>query len=97
MKLVFALLLLPSVLFGACRSGCFDYRGTCTCEIQPNKADEKDFVKPSDEKPPKNVQPCWQTGLCTVVDAPNMASEDAKWDAEKLAADREGKRSAGIE
>jgi hypothetical protein len=50
----------------------------------------------SDEKPPSDKMPSYQREGITVIDAPNMAAEDTKADQEKIQADAQGKKSAGI-
>lgn len=50
----------------------------------------------SDEKPPRDKMPSWQREGVTVVDRPSTSDSDAKADLEKVSADKEGKRTAGI-
>lgn len=50
----------------------------------------------SNEKPPKDKMPSWQREGITVIDAPAMTTADEKEDLDKLNADKEGKRAAGL-
>jgi len=76
-----------------CGKGQYVYRNECIDDIQPEIAQP---VKPSDEKPPTDKMPSYQREGVTVVDAPNMAFEDSKADAEKRQAEADGKQMAGI-
>lgn len=76
-----------------CAPGSYVYKDGCEIDIQPEIAKP---VQPSDERPPSDRMPSYQRSDVMVVDAPNMADEDAKADAEKVNADRIGKKSAGI-
>jgi len=77
----------------ACPTGSYEYRGDCVVDIKPITAAP---VKPSDEKPPTDKMPSYQREGVQIVDAPNMAFDDAKRDAEVRSADAEGKKAAGI-
>ena len=77
----------------ACGKNEYEYNGECVVDIKPITPDP---VKPSDEKPPEDKMPSYQREGITVIDAPNMATQDAKDDQEKLDADKEGKQRAGI-
>ena len=94
MKTVFILLFAVAVASAKeCGPGSYEYRGECQADIQPEIATP---VQPSDEKPPTDKMPSYQREGVTVVDAPNMAFEDSKADAEKRQADADGKQLAGI-
>lgn len=92
MKWIIVLLLVP-VVAGACPKGSSPYKDTCVYDLEPNIAPP---VQPSDEKVPDDKMPSYQREGISIVDAPNMAYEDAKADQAKLDADKQGKKSAGI-
>lgn len=94
MKILLVLLLLPvSAQAVNCGKDAYEYRGECVADIKPITAEP---VKPSDEKPPEDKMPSYQREGIQIINAPNMAEEDAKADAEKRSADEQGKQSAGI-
>jgi hypothetical protein len=90
----FIVLLAVPVSAVACPKGSFEYNGECAVDIQPITAEA---VKPSDEKPPSDKMPSYQREGIKVIDAPNMAFEDAKADQDKRDADLDGKKAAGIQ
>ena len=87
-----------------CGPGCYPFRlenhkkevEVCACDAKP--AFEKDFkaVVPSNEKPPKSGMPSWQADGIKVIEERNLDKQDAKEDQEKIDADAEGKRRAGL-
>ncbi len=81
-----------AVVFG-CPSGCSPYKDTCACDIPPIKAVP---VEPSNEKPPQEKMPSYERPGVTVLDAPALASDEEKAEREKRAADRAGKKAAGL-
>jgi hypothetical protein len=85
--LIVILLLVPTVAL-ACQDGFVptDVEGVCVEVPKP--------VQPSDEKPPTDKH--LDDYRPDVVTAPNMADQDAKADAEKAEADKEGKAAAGV-
>lgn len=90
---VAGLLFVPVTAFAACPAGTTPYKDTCVYDLVPNIAPS---VLPSDEKPPSDKMPSYQREGVVIVDAPNMAEQDAKADREKLEADAEGKKRARI-
>ena len=94
MKTLLLVLLLSAPAFAVtCEKGCYEYRDECACDIPVITAPP---VQPSDEKPPEGKMPSWQREGIQVMDAKNMAYEDAKADDEKREADEQGKKAAGI-
>lgn len=88
------MLLFVSPAVNACQKGFkpTDVAGVCV-EVDQNEVNPS-WV--SSEKPPKSGMPSWQAAGTVLVNAPSMADSDAKADAEKVNADKEGKRTAGI-
>jgi len=78
----------------ACQVGYVPSDTPGVCVERPNEATNPAWV--SDEKPPEDKMPSYQREGVTVVDAPSMADQDAKADREKIEADQQGKKSAGI-
>lgn len=93
MKYLLIVLLLVPVSLVACPKGSYEYNGGCEMDIQPQQAPS---VKPSEERPPSDKMPSYQREGVKVIDVPNMAGEDAKLDREKVEADRDGKKAAGL-
>ena len=89
---VLAWLALPFLL--ACDKPCEEMGGVCACDETPEVAVQTDF--PSAEKPPTDKMPSYQReGI--VADMPqSMAAQDAKMDQERDAADKQGKKAAGL-
>lgn len=98
MKTWVLVMLLSSVAFASCPKGYTQYEGVCAGEAQPVDSGMflADTVKPSDEKPPRNVQPPWETGEIHADTPPSQIADDEKQDAEKTEALAEGKKAAGI-
>lgn len=98
MKILIVVVFLASPSFAElkCPKRSFDWRGTCTADIQPEKIPASAMVQPSDEEPPRNPQPEWETGKVKVIDAPNLLFEDQEWDRSRAEADRQGKEAAGL-
>lgn len=92
-RLAVLMLLVVPVSALSCPKGSYEYQGECVLDLKPITADP---VKPSDELPPSDKMPSWQREGVHLIDAPNMAQDDAKQDQEKLEADRQGKKAAGI-
>jgi hypothetical protein len=92
MKWIAVLLFVPAVSV-ACQKGYVptDVPGVCQ---ETGVEEHPKWI--SDEKPPENKMPSYQREGITVIDAPNMAVEDEKQDAEKRAADAQGKKAAGL-
>lgn len=88
-----ALSLLVPVTAVACPKGSYEYRGGCVVDIQPISGTA---VQPSDEKPPDDKMPSYQREGITVIDAPSTSAADAQSDRDKVDADTEGKKSAGL-
>lgn len=94
--LLAVLLLLPTLAVAkSCPAGTTPYKDACVQDdAQPYLAEA---VKPSDEKVPDDKMPSYQReGISISTTVTNMAAADEKADAEKRAADAEGKRAAGI-
>lgn len=88
------LLLLLNVSAWACKSGYVptDVPGVC----QEGFFTKTDPAIVSDEKPPTDKMPSWQREGVIVVDRPRMAAQDEEDDLKKAAADKEGKKRAGL-
>lgn len=69
-----------------------DVYGVC---IEINQ-DEVNPMWVSDEPPPQEKMPSYQREGVTIVNAPNMAAEDERMDKERLDAEQEGRKRAGI-
>ena len=89
--IVLAFLMFVAVILFACPNGCTEIASdTCACEATEEKAPA---VQPSDEEPPSHG------GVSIAVHAdtpPSLAGQDAKEDAERQAADDQGKAAAGL-
>jgi len=79
----------------ACGTGCFEYNGSCACDSAPEKSVTPEVV-PSDEKPPRSGIPSWQDPTIKASEPQSLIYQDSKSDADKKAADVEGKKAAGI-
>jgi hypothetical protein len=93
MKWIVLTLLVPGVALAVCSKGQSEWRGECVVDLVPLGAPA---VKPSDEVPPSDKMPSYQREGIQVVDAPNMATEDERLDREKIEAEKDGKKAAGI-
>ena len=80
----------------ACGSGCFEYQGSCACDQRPAVEPEA-YAQPSDEKPPRSGMPSWQDPSVKVDDPKSLIYQDAKADQDRVQAETEGKRAAGIQ
>jgi cytochrome b subunit of formate dehydrogenase len=87
-------LLFPRIAHAACKDGYVKTDVEGVCMAQPVTKTNPEWV--SDEKPPTDKMPSWQREGIHVVEAPNMAYEDAKMDQERRDADAAGKKAAGI-
>lgn len=87
------LFLLAMPAWSACGPGCFEFRDGCACDAPKEIAQP---VKPSDEKPKQSGRPSFESEGLTLDERPSLAAQDQKRDDEKVAADREGKKAAGI-
>lgn len=89
----FVLLLVPTVAVASCREGYVptDVQGVCQASVSKTNPD---WIV--DEQPPSDKMPSWQREGVTVINAPNLEIEDRKMDQEKIDAEAEGKRRAGI-
>ena len=86
---VVAVVMLPFLLVFGCGKGCEPHGNVCAC-TEPPQAELYTYI-PADEKPHHNRIPAWADG--TVKADMGTLSKD---DDEKAKADREGKKSAGI-
>jgi len=88
-------LIATSASLNACDKGCYDLKnGICACDQTPQFSTET--VIPSAEKPRRNGIPSWQSGEIK-ADMPNsLTDQDAKSDADRINADSDGKKAAGI-
>lgn len=94
MKWLIVLLFVPAVATAKCRDGYVKTDVEGVCMAQPVSVTNPEWV--SDEKPPSDKMPSYQREGVTIVNVPNMATEDAKADQDKLDAERDGKRKARI-
>lgn len=95
MKWILAVAVLTaSPVTNACQSGYkpTDVPGVC---VEVNQ-EEVNPTWVSNEKPPSDKMPSYQREGITVISAPSMADSDAQADLDRLSADKEGKRKAGI-
>lgn len=83
----------PSV--GACGKGCEEFEGVCACDQAPFKAESVNNA--SDEKPRKEQIREWESGDVKADMPQNLIASDAKQDTDRMQADADGKRSAGIQ
>ena len=77
----------------ACPKGYEAFKGDCVADIQPETAPP---IKPSDEKPPRSGYPAWQQADVKVIDEPSKVQEDTQMDQERVQADSQGKKAAGL-
>lgn len=76
-----------------CEQGCEEHQGVCACYGTPEIAPS---VKPSDEKPPRNQIPAWQSGEVVPDTRASLIFIDAEQDRKIKDADRAGKDAAGV-
>lgn len=91
--IVAGLIAFLAVLVLACPEGQSEWQDGCVVDIAPEIAAP---VQPSDEKPPEGRMPSWQRDGVFIVDVKNWDTEDRKADQDKLDADKDGKKAAGI-
>jgi len=77
-----------------CLKGYTQHEGFCAADFDPIKSPDVNYA--SDEKPRKEQQPLWQTGEIKADMPQSLIASDAKLDAEKMQADTEGKKNAGL-
>lgn len=95
MKSLVIVALLSSVAVAApCPSNCTEWEGNCACDVAPFKAESVNVA--SDEKPRKEQQRQWETGEIKADMPVSLIHADAKLDADKVQADSEGKKAAGL-
>ncbi len=96
-KLLIVILLTSPVVL-ACEKGCVEYQGNCACDAPANKAETvTDASVISDEKPPQDKMPSYQREGIHADMPTSTAAQDAIVDAQKLQANGEGKKAAGIQ
>lgn len=93
MKILAVLFLFPAVAW-SCQQGYVPSDTPGVCVEKPIDTTNPTWV--SDEKPPSDKMPSYQREGVTVINAPNMADEDAKSDRDKIDANAEGRKSAGL-
>jgi len=95
MKWFALMLFIPTVsIAGSCKPGYVPSDTPGVCLEKPVTATNPEWV--SEEKPPSDKMPSYQREGITVINAPNMADEDAKSDRDRSDATAEGRKSAGL-
>lgn len=79
----------------ACPIGTLVYEGVCAADPRPAVV-AVDYVKPSDEKPPHHPESAWQRGDVKADMSQSKMADDEKQDQEKIEAEKQGKKAAGI-
>jgi hypothetical protein len=87
-------LLLSGSAYAACKKGYIPDPETGVCMESSETETNPAWV--SSEKPPKDKMPSYEREGVHALTPPSLAADDIKKDEDKAAANKEGKRAAGI-